>query len=288
VTESLTIQGRCLSPAQLQDLRRWVGENPHWSRWRLSRELAARWDWRNGAGVLKDMAARTMLVKLAQRGLLTLPERRQVPTNRMRCRARPVTEWREPCQSITGALAQLEPLSLQEVSGEPADRTCIKEALARFHYLGFGGAVGENLQYVVRDGQNRPLACLVFGAAAWKCQDRDQYIGWTAAQRQKHLGLMANNTRFLILPWVRVPHLASHVLGRVARRIDRDWREKYGHGLRWLETFVERERFAGTCYRAANWQCVGQTQGRSRQDREHCTRVPVKDVYLYALAGGDR
>jgi hypothetical protein len=90
-----------------------------------------------------------------------------------------------------------------------------------------------------------------------------------------------------ILPWVRVPHLASHVLGGVARRIDRDWREKYGHGLRWLETFVERERFEGTCYRAANWQCVGQTQGRSRQDRDHCTRVPVKDVYLYALGGGD-
>jgi hypothetical protein len=283
VTESLTIQGRCLSPAQLQDLRRWVGENPHWSRWQLSRELAARWDWRNGAGVLKDMAARTLLVKLAQRGLLTLPERRQVPTNRMRCPARPVMEWTEPCQPITGALAQLEPLSLQEVSGEPAGRTWIKEALARFHYLGFGGAVGENLQYVVRDGQSRPLACLVFGAAAWKCQDRDQFIGWTAAQRQKHLALVANNTRFLILPWVRVPDLGSWILGQVAHRIGRDWQAKYGHRVVLLETFVEAQRFRGTVYRAANWQKVGQTTGRTRQDRHTCIQVAVKDVYVYPL-----
>jgi hypothetical protein len=159
--------------------------------------------------------------------------------------------------------------------------------LDRYHYLGLR-VVGENIGYLVKDHQGRALACLLFGAAAWCCAPRDRALGWGRQERQERLREMANNTRFLILPWVRVPHLASHVLGRVVRRIDRDWREKYGHGLRWLETFVERERFAGTCYRAANWQCVGQTQGRSRQDREHCTRVPVKDVYLYALAGGDR
>jgi len=277
-----------LSPAQLQDLRRWVGENPDWSRWRLSRELAARWDWRNGAGVLKDMAARTLLVKLAHRGLISLPERRQVPTNRMRCRARPVLELPEPCQSITGALAQLGPLSLQEVSAEPAARAWVKELLARFHYLGFGGAVGENLQYMVRDGQSRPLACLVFGAAAWKCQDRDRFIGWTAGQRQKHLALVANNTRFLILPWVRVPDLGSWILGRVAHRVGRDWQAKYGHPVVLLETFVEQQRFRGTVYRAANWQRVGQTAGRTRQDRHTCIEVAVKDIYLYPLCRGFR
>jgi len=209
VTESLTIQGRRLSPAEVHDLRQWVSQNPHWSRWRLSRELATRWDWHNGAGVLKDMAARTLLVKLAQRGLITLPERRQTPTNRMRCAAQPVMEMPEPNQLIAGALAQREALSLQEVSGQPTPRAWVKEALARFHYLGFGGAVGENLQYVVRDGQSRPLACLVFGAAAWKCQDRDRFIGWTAEQRQSHLGWVANNTRFLVLPWVKAPDLAG-------------------------------------------------------------------------------
>jgi hypothetical protein len=288
VTESLTIQGRCLSAAQLQDLRQWVGANPHWSRWRLSRELATRWDWRNGAGVLKDMAARTLLVKLAHRGLICLPERRQVPTNRMRCGPRPILEWSESDQPVTGALAQLEPLSLQEVSAEAVARAWVKGALARFHYLGFGGAVGENLQYVVRDGQNRPLACLVFGAAAWKCQDRDRFIGWTAPQRQKHLGLVSNNTRFLILPWVRVPDLGSWILGQVARRIGRDWQAKYGHPVVVLETFVERERFRGTVYQAANWQRVGQTTGRTRQDRHTCIQVAVKNIYVYPLGCGFR
>ena len=288
MTESLTIQGRRLSAAQLQDLRQWVGENPHWSRWRLSRELATRWDWRNGAGVLKDMAARTLLVKLAQRGLLALPERRQMPTNRMRCGVRSATELPEPDPPITGTLAQLEPLSLQEVSPEALARAWVKEALARFHYLGFGGAVGENLQYVVRDGQNRPLACLVFGAAAWKCQDRDRFIGWTAVQRQEHLALVANNTRFLILPWVRVPDLGSWILGRVAGRIARDWQGKYGHSIALLETFVEQPRFRGTVYRAANWQRVGRTTGRTRQDRHTCIQVAAKEIYAYPLVRGFR
>lgn len=288
MSESLSIQGRRLSTVQLQDLRQWVGENPHWSRWRLSRELATRWDWRNGAGVLKDMAARTLLVKLAQRGLISLPERRQVPTNRMRCGAGPALELPEPSPPISDTLAQLGPLSLQEVSAEPIARAWVKEALARFHYLGFGGAVGENLQYVVRDGQSRPLACLVFGAAAWKCQDRDRFIGWSAAQRQEHLGLVANNTRFLILPWVRVPDLGSWVLGQVAHRIARDWPAKYGHPIVLLETFVEQQRFRGTVYRAANWQKVGQTAGRTRQDRHTRIQVATKDIYVYPLRRGFR
>jgi hypothetical protein len=148
--------------------------------------------------------------------------------------------------------------------------------------------VGENLQYVVRDAQNRPLACLVFGAAAWQCQDRDRFIGWTAAQRQRHLALVANNTRFLILPWVRVPELSSWILGQVARRIGRDWQAKYGHPVVVLETFVEQSRFRGTVYRAANWQWVGRTQGRSRQDRHSCLQVAVKDIYLYPLRRGFR
>lgn len=283
MTESLTIQGRQISPAELQGLRQWVKENPHWSRWRLSRELATRWDWRNGAGVLKDMAARTLLVKLAQRGLIALPKRRQVPTNRMRCGAQSASELPAPSEPIACRLAQLKPLSLQEVSGQPSARAWVKEALARFHYLGFGGAVGENLQYVVRDGQSRPLACLVFGAAAWKCQARDRFVGWTAEQQQKHLGLVANNTRFLILPWVKVPDLGSWILGQVAGRIARDWQSKYGHSVVLLETFVEQQRFRGTVYRAANWESVGITAGRSRQDRHTCIQVPRKDIYLYPL-----
>lgn len=283
VTESLSIQGRRLSPADLQSLRQWVGENLHWSRWRLSRELALRWDWRNDTGLLKDMAARTLLVKLAQRGLIQLPERRQAPTNRMRCGAEPAAGLREPIEPIACELARLKPLRVREVSGQRTERAWVKGALARFHYLGFGGAVGENLQYIIRDGQDRPVACLVFGAAAWKCQDRDRFIGWTGEQRQKNLAGVANNTRFLILPWAKVPHLGSWILGQVAGRIAEDWQGKYGHPVVLLETFVERERFRGTVYRAANWQAVGVTAGRTRQDRHTCLQVPVKDIYLYPL-----
>lgn len=132
--------------------------------------------------------------------------------------------------------------------------------------------------------RGREVACLLFGAAAWRCGARDRYLGWGQAQRRAELPRVANNTRFLILPWVRVPHLASHLLGQVTRRIDGDWQARYGHGLDWLETFVEVGRFAGTCYRAANWQRIGLTRGRSRQDRDHRLQVPVKAVYLYRLA----
>jgi hypothetical protein len=172
---------------------------------------------------------------------------------------------------------------VREVSRVPAARAWVKAALARFHYLGYGGAVGENLQYIVCDRQDRPLACLVFGSAAWKCRDRDRFIGWSAAQQQKQLPLVANNSRFLILPWTRVPHLGSWILGQVASRIAQDWQAKYGHRVVLLETFVERERFRGTVYRAANWQPVGVTAGRSRQDRHTCLQVPLKDIYLYGL-----
>ncbi len=281
MSETLRIQGRSLSGQALQELRQWVSANPHCSRRRLSLELATRWDWRNAAGQLKDMAARTLLVKLEQRGLIELPARRQVPTNRMRCGAQPAII--EPAEPIDCALADLQPLSVEEVSGQPAQRAWLRGALAELHYLGFGGAVGQNVQYLVRDGRHRPVACAVFGAAAWKCQDRDRFIGWSAEQRQSNLGLIANNSRFLILPWVKVPHLGSWILGRVAGRIARDWRAKYGHPVVLLETFVERERFRGTVYRAANWQSVGITAGRTRQDRHTCIQVAVKDIYVHPL-----
>ncbi len=283
MTESLIVQGRRFNEPDLQRLRQWLGEHPDWSRWRLSRELATRWDWRNAAGQLKDMAARTLLVKLHQRGLLELPSRRQVPTNRMRCRAEVPASQDGEERPLECGRAELGVLTVSEVSREAAGRAWVGAALREFHYLGFGGAVGENLQYVVRDGQGRGLACLVFGAAAWKCQDRDRFLGWSAEQRQRHLGLIANNTRFLILPWVKVPHLASWILGQVSRRLAGDWPAKYGHPIVMLETFVERDRFGGTAYRAANWLAVGATTGRTRQDRHTCRQVPVKDIYLYPL-----
>jgi hypothetical protein len=283
VTENLVVQGRSVTALDLALLRQWRAQHPGWSRWRLSQALATHWDWRNGAGQLKDMAARTLLLKLHQRGLLALPPRRQVPTNRMRCRAAAMASQDGESHPIACGLAQLGTLSVGEVSGQAGERAWVRAALGQFHYLGFGGAVGENLQYVVRDGHGRPLACLVFGAAAWKCQARDQWLGWSPQQRQRHLELIANNTRFLILPWVRVPHLASWILGQIRRRLAHDWQAKYGHSIVVLETFVERERFRGTAYRAANWRAVGATTGRTRQDRHTSMQAPVKDIYLYPL-----
>ena len=288
MSENLTIQGRGLNPGDLHAIRQWLEQNPGWSRWRLSQHLATHWDWRNGAGQLKDMAARTLLMKLEQRGLIRLPPRRQIPTNRMRCGS-PGTDRGEILPApIRGALAELTGLQVREVSRQKAERSWVRTALGQFHYLGFSGAVGENLQYVVDDNQGRRLACLVLGAAAWKCQDRDRFIGWSAGQRERNLSLLANNTRFLILPGVQVPGLGSWILGQIARRIGEDWPAKYGREIVLLETFVERPRFAGTVYRAANWQHVGVTTGRTRQDRHTCIQVAVKDLYVYPLRRGFR
>lgn len=160
--------------------------------------------------------------------------------------------------------------------------------LAHYHYLGHRIAVGENIRCLVRDRQERPVACVLFGSAAWKCAARDAFIGWNPAARERNLQELTNNTRFLIPPWVRVPHLASHVLGLIVRRIRADWQTKYGHPVHALETFVERSRFKGTCYQAANWLRLGETKGRARNDRENRIRVAVKDVYLYPLTSDFR
>lgn len=286
MTESCVLQGRRIEPGEFLQVRELVANHPQWSRYRLSRELCALWNWRTATGQWKDMAARTLMAKMAARGWIDLPARRGLSPNRHRLAPPRPRSW--PTTPISAALADLGPLTISEVSAQAAGRAEVRAALAQFHYLGYRTPVGENLQYGVRDGADRLLAVLVFGAAAWKCAARDRWIGWTADQRQARLNWVANNHRFLILPAVKVRHLASHILGRVARRIAADWRAKYGHPVVLLETFVERERFAGTCYRAANWQTLGSTQGRSRQDRHRTLQVPVKDCYACPLTDGFR
>jgi hypothetical protein len=284
MSEELVVQGRRITLGDLEQIQELIRSHPEWSRRRLSEKLVEAWDWRNGAGRLKDMATRTLLVKLEARGLIQLPERRRRAFNRM-ARPRPQSRLWDPWDRtpLTGSLAEIGPVSLREVSGERGARAEFAAALAEFHYLGYRGAVGENLQYSVTDPDGRLLACLLFGAAAWKCRARDELIGWTHEQRAARLGLVANNSRFLILPFVQVAHLASWALGAVTRRLSSDWQGKYGHPVVLAETFVDRSRFAGTCYRAANWVHQGATTGRSRQDRYTTLKVPVKDVYLYPL-----
>jgi|AntAceMinimDraft_17_1070374.scaffolds.fasta_scaffold08542_4 hypothetical protein len=278
---NIVMQGRRLEDQDLEMIRGLLTSNPDWNRTRLSRELCVRWDWRNGIGRPKDMAARTLLLKLERAGHIRLPERRGPSPNGYRNRR--ITSVGPPGERIRGALQEVRPLDVGVVAPGSENARLFNDLLGGYHYLGHRNTVGENLRYLVRERQGRPVACLLFGSAAWKCADRDAFIGWERPTRERNLQGLTNNTRFLILPWVQVPHLASHILSLIARRIRADWQTKYGHPVHALETFVDRSRFKGTCYRAANWLPVGATRGRTRNDREYRIQVPVKDIYVYAL-----
>jgi len=279
-------QGQRVGAADLDWLRHTIAAQPHWSRKRLARELCQRWQWRTVPGRWKDFAARSLLVKLEGRGLVSLPPLRlnyrtrgwQLPPKPSGVEA--LVSGAVPRQ---GSVGQLQPLRWWVPWPGSREAERFEDYLRGHHYLGLR-VVGENLKYLVQAHDGTDLACLLFGAAAWKLNPRDRFIGWSAAQRARGLSLVANNARFLILPWVRVRGLASHLLGQVVRRLQDDWLAKYGHPVWLVETFVERERFAGTAYRAANWQWVGQTQGRGRQGPDPRLRsVSVKDVFVYPL-----
>jgi len=282
----MVMQGRELDGADIGLIRGLLDEHPEWCRSRLSEELCRRWDWRNAQGRIKDMAARTLLLKLERAGHILLPLRRGPSPNGQRNRVMAVVD--HSTDPISGTLRDLQPLSVNIVAPGSADLRLFNALLANYHYLGHRNTVGENIRYLVRDRLGRPVACLLFGSAAWKCAERDTFIGWEPATRQGKLQWLTNNTRFLIAPWVVIPHLASHVLGLVSRRIRGDWQCKYGHPVLALETFVDRDRFKGTCYRAANWVRLGETRGRTRNDRDHCIRAAVKDVYIYPLVANFR
>ncbi|MDP6113494.1 MAG: DUF4338 domain-containing protein [Planctomycetota bacterium] len=275
------IQGRCITPETVAQIRGLLADNPSWHRTRLSRELCARWDWRNDKGRLKDMAARTLLLKLERLGEIRLPERQRPSPNGYRnCSITDVPHDNSPIESN---LRALQPLEIAPLEAADKDAPLFKSLLHRYHYLGHRHCVGENLKVMIRDQSGRLLACMLFGSAAWKTKSRDAFIGWERQTRERNLPFLTNNTRFLILPWVRVKNLASHLLAQVCRELPRHWIEKYGHPIHLLETFVERDRFRGTCYRAAGWTHVGTTAGRSRNDVYATMNVPVKDVFLYPL-----
>lgn len=280
------MQGRHMGEEEIAQVRALIAGHPEWHRNRLSQELARLWEWYNPAGQMKDMAARTLLLKLEARGWITLPARRRLAVSRMR--AHPTVEqdlFAEADKEIHTGIGELLPVSIEEISSQnPSGKKApFARLLSRHHYLGHRGTVGENMQYLVSDGQGNALACVLFGAAAWQCKARDAAIGWDATTRARGLSYVTNNTRFLILPWVRVPHLASHVLGRITRRLSSDWQQKYGHPIHLLETFVDTIRFAGTCYRAANWRMVGETTGRTRQNKTMIPQASPKAVWLYPL-----
>lgn len=277
------VQGRRVSEAEVALIGQWLQAFPSANRTGLSRQLCEQWNWRNRAGRLKDMACRSLLLKLEQRGLISLPPRRTASVNGLRNRQ--LREVECPTTAVECGLAQLEPLQLISVESQQ-DSALFRFLLSRYHYLGYGNTVGENLKYLVRAQDGRPLAALLFGAAAWKCAARDAWIGWSGPQRQERLLLIANNSRFLVAPWVSVSSLGSHALGLAASRVGQDWQRKYGHGIELLETFVEGERFGGICYQAAGWQAVGQTTGRTRNDDRRAPPGLPKEIFLKPLRAG--
>ncbi|MCP4754979.1 MAG: DUF4338 domain-containing protein [Proteobacteria bacterium] len=280
--ETIICQGREITVDDLNWLKTLIEENPSWSRNGLCKEICRHWEWSTATGQLKTFAARSLLLKLEQRGLVKLPPLR---TSMIRPERKPGSGLKTipDTHPIATSLADLQPLQIVVPGKGSQDNQLFEHYLLHHHYLGFNRTVGENIKYLIRDRFGRDLGCVLFGSSAWKTEDRDRFIGWSDSIRQRNVNFTTNNTRFLILPWVTVPHLASHVLGLILRRLKRDWVEKYGHAIYLVETFVDRSRFKGTCYKAANWIRIGKTKGRSRQDRYSRMKVPIKDIYLYPL-----
>jgi hypothetical protein len=274
-----------ITQQHIEQIKRLLDEHPDWNRTRLSRELCELWGWKSDVGQIKDISCRDLLRALEAGGLVTLPPRERMKVLEGRSRGTGIQlglfEADQP-MPIEAKLGAAVPLAVE--IADARDRIGeFKSYIDRFHYLGYGRSVGECMRYMVRSRDGVPLACLMFGSSAWRCAPRDKFIGWGDKERRANLHLTTNNTRFLILPWVRIPCLASHILSLVSRRVSQDWQAKYGHPLHLLETYVERGRFVGTCYKAANWANVGSTTGRGRDDNQHEQALPIKDIYLYPL-----
>jgi hypothetical protein len=228
------------------------------------------------------MAARTLLLKLEARSHIQLPPRRTASVNGLR--NRDLGQIDHDQSPIAGPLQSLRPVRVEQVIETTAQARLFQFLLQRYHYLGHRNCVGENLKYLACDRQGRPLACLLFGSAAWKAAARDQWLGWSGRAHRRQLELLTNNTRLLLLPWVHVKHLASHLLEQVTARLSADWQQKYGHPIYLVESFVEQPHFSGTCYQAAGWISVGLTTGRTRNDDGLRPRAARKAVYLKILS----
>lgn len=271
--------GREFTAEELERIRRLIAEEPARNRATLSRMVCDELGWLRVDGRRKEMSCRVAMLRMERDGLLKLPAAERGNGNG---RNRPLlTAASDPRLPVTCAVDELGELSLRVVT-ERRESRLWNELIERYHYLGYTPLPGAQLRYLVFAGFEL-LALLGFGAAAWKVAPRDRFIGWSPKQREQNLAHVVNNARFLILPWVRSRNLASSALAAAARRLPRDWQQRYGYRPVLLETFVDRTRFRGGCYRAANWIQVGQTQGRGKLDRQHRHDLPVKDVWLYPL-----
>ena len=276
---TIFIQGRETSEEDIEFVRRLIKENPGLHRKGLSVKLAKLWNWRDISGQLKDMACRSFMLKLHRHVRIELPAPLHPPISRKKS----FPEEPHSKIPIVCYLKELLPLQTKLISPSCMQYPLFRYLLSEYHYLDYRGPVGKNICYLVYDNSNRPLACLLFGAAAWRTAPRDSFIGWSFERRAANLQFIANNSRFLILPWVKVSYLASYLLGAISRRISKDWIGKYNHPVYLLETFIQKYRFNGICYKAANWIYIGDTKGRSRNDKKNEHKVPVKEIYVYPL-----
>jgi Domain of unknown function (DUF4338) len=273
-------RGRVVTAEDIALIRRLIAETPGTSRRRLSAKLCEVWQWKQSNGALRDMVCRGLLLMLHRAGEIELPPVRFQTPNPLVRRATPAPMLIDTTP-ITVTLGDLRPIELQQVR-RTGDEPLFNSLLAQHHYLGYAQPVGEHLKFLVW-AKGRPIACLAWSSAPRHLGSRDRYIGWSAEARRRNIRFIAYNPRFLILPWVAVPHLASHILSRIARRLSRDWEHLYQHPIYFLETFVDPERFRGTCYRAANWVVLGRTTGRGKDDHTNRPNRSIKEVLGYPL-----
>ena len=273
-------RGRNFGSSEIVFLRQFIADHPELSRYALSRKLCDLWQWKQANGALRDMVCRGLLLLLDRAGEIELPPPRRPSQNRTEGwgRPEPVVPDNRP---VCGPLHDLLPLEFQQVR-RTAREPLFDSLIEQYHYLRYQQPVGEHLKYLV-SVKGQAIACLTWSSAVRHLASRDRFIGWNAEVRKRNLRLLAYNSRFLILPWVTVPHLASHILGRMAKLVPRDWQALYAHPIYWLETFVDPARFKGTCYRAANWLVLGRTTGRGKNAPSKKPRFPAKEVLALPL-----
>ena len=277
----LSFRGRQVRSADVLFLRELIAQNPTLSRRRLSVLVCQAWDWFQPNGLPRDMVCRSLLLVLHRAGHIQLPTKRQSPPNNAIRHRRVVEEISYPTLPIEGSVASLGPLQIQLVRRAQGE-SLFAHLLNRHHYLGYSRPVGEHLKYLVLS-RDRPIACLAWSSAPLRLNLRDQFIGAPKELYQHNIPRIAYNSRYLILHWVRVPHLASHLLARITRRISQDWQALYHHPIHLLESFVDTERFQGVCYRAANWICVGRSAGLGTKSKPGDKPASIKELWVRPL-----
>jgi hypothetical protein len=281
VPEEYRYRGRNISSADITFLRQFIAAHPDLSRCALSRQICEVWQWKQANGALREMVCRGLMLALARAGHIELPPVRFKVRNHLaeRPRPEPVVPDNRP---VRGSLCELGTLDFQPVRRTPSE-ALFNSLMEQYHYLGYEQPVGEHLKCLV-SSRGQAIACLAWCSAPRHLANRDRFIGWNMETRKRNLHLLAYNTRFLILPWVQVPHLASHILGRMAKLVPQEWQRVYAHPVHWLETFIDPARFKGTCYRAANWIALGPTTGRGHNAPSKQRNQPVKELFGYPLS----